>query len=433
MPNNVHLASKDARGGHFAPAQFNEPPDLASFLRGWTYNPQNNAKYVQAARGRQFVLVRQPMGLEQYERDGRPDGIRPYGRDSALEFHLSRWAAAKRLGSADAFRLARADCAELSEESLMFYRRALVFLALKDWARAARDAAWNLKLLGFVRRSAALEEDRQQLEGWRPGLTQMNALAQAMIHLEKGQDGQALVTALAGIPEFQSQSTFRGDDGKGLSGALQRTWRHLLAHPPDLHRHEAAVFRLEGDFWRIGYQGQVAYLKSTRGLHCLACLLRRPGQECHVTDFISHCQESPAAIQDAGPESLPCRGADPFGACQVLDPRAKAEYRRRVQELRAELELAQSYNDPERATRAREELDVIAQQLSSAIGLNGRDRRNGCPAERARSAVSKRIKEAIRRIGKELPALGHHLTARVRTGYFCAYDPHPEYPVHWTF
>lgn len=315
----------------------------------------------------------------------------------------------------------------------MVYRRALVFLFLKDWTRAARDAAWNLKLFGLVKRSAALEEDQQELEGWRPGLTQMNALAQAMIHLERGQDGQALAIALAGIPEFQSQSTFRGDDGKGLSGALHRTWRHLLAHPPDLHRHEEAVFRREGDFWRIVYQGQVAYIKATRGLHCLACLLRRPGQECHVTDFIAHCQESPAAIQNADPEAPPCRSGDPFGGCEVLDPRAKGEYRRRVQELRAELELAESNNDPDRAARAREEMDAIAQQLSSAVGLNGRDRRIGCPAERARSAVSKRIKEAIHRIGKELPALGHHLAARVRTGYFCAYHPHPDYPVHWTF
>jgi hypothetical protein len=433
MPNNVHLARKVARGGRFAPVQFHEPPDLRGILRDWAYDPENSARLVGTARGREFVLVRQPMGLEQYELDGRPDGIRPYGMDSALEFHLSRLAAAERLGSGDAFHLVRADCAELFEESLMIYRRGLFFLSLKDWKRAARDAAWSLKLLGFVKRAADLEEDREQLEGWRPGLTQMNAIAQAMIHLEKGEDGKALVVALAGIPEFQSQSTLLGDDGKGLSGALHRTWRHLLAHPPDLHRHEEAVFRLEGDFWRIAYQGQVAYLKATRGLHCLACLLRRPGQECHVTDFISHCQESPAGIQDSGPEALPCQGADPLGACQVLDPRAKAEYRRRVQELRAELELAQNYNDPERAARAREELDLIAQQLSSAVGLNGRDRRIGCPAERARSAVSKRIKEAIRRIGKELPALGHHLTARIRTGYFCAYHPHPDYPVHWRF
>ena len=30
-----------------------------------------------------------------------------------------------------------------------------------------------------------------------------------------------------------------------------------------------------------------------------------------------------------------------------------------------------------------------------------------------------------------IPVLGHHLTARSKTGYFCSSNPHPDRPVAW--
>jgi hypothetical protein len=52
-------------------------------------------------------------------------------------------------------------------------------------------------------------------------------------------------------------------------------------------------------------------------------------------------------------------------------------------------------------------------------------------AERARKAVANRIRYAIDRIGRHDPKLAGHLTATVRTGLFCAYEP-PE-PIRWRF
>jgi len=51
--------------------------------------------------------------------------------------------------------------------------------------------------------------------------------------------------------------------------------------------------------------------------------------------------------------------------------------------------------------------------------------------ERARSAVTKRIKSAIQRITYYYPALGYHLTASIRTGAWCVYQPDPAWPVEW--
>src|SRR5262245_6387492 len=121
-----------------------ETMSLGSFLRSWPYDSDNNVRLINAADGRQVVIVRQPLGLEHYEVDGRPDGQRPYAMESFLEFQMAR------LVEADVFKLTSQDCASLFEEAVHYYHRCLSFLRLKDWARAERDSARNLYLLTFV-------------------------------------------------------------------------------------------------------------------------------------------------------------------------------------------------------------------------------------------------------------------------------------------
>ena len=90
---------------------------------------------------------------------------------------------------------------------------------------------------------------------------------------------------------------------------------------------------------------------------------------------------------------------------------------------------AQADGDPGRAAHAREELEFIARELAAAYGLGGTARRLDDPAERARKAVSNRIRDALARIEAGRPALGRHLKAFIRTGSFCSYQP--ERPVAW--
>ncbi|WP_219415833.1 hypothetical protein [Pseudonocardia nigra] len=140
----------------------------------------------------------------------------------------------------------------------------------------------------------------------------------------------------------------------------------------------------------------------------LAHLLARPGQEI-------------AALDLAG-----VRGAD-LG--EVSDARARSAYRARLAELDTELAEADTGGDVERSARAAAERDAPVAHLTAAYGLGGRARRAGDPGERARSAVTARIRDALRRIERAHPELGHHLDRSVRTGSFCAYQP--EDPVSW--
>jgi hypothetical protein len=59
------------------------------------------------------------------------------------------------------------------------------------------------------------------------------------------------------------------------------------------------------------------------------------------------------------------------------------------------------------------------------VGLGGRARRSGSAAERARSAVQRRIKNALSRIDELAPELGAALARRTKTGNFCVYRPDP--------
>jgi hypothetical protein len=83
----------------------------------------------------------------------------------------------------------------------------------------------------------------------------------------------------------------------------------------------------------------------------------------------------------------------------------------------------------ERAARARDELEAIADQLAGAVGLGGRDRKAGSAAERQRVAVTKAIKAGLSRIEEADGELGRHLAAAIKTGYFCPYAP--EHPIAW--
>ncbi len=142
--------------------------------------------------GREILQVRTPLGVEQLEMQGRPDGARPRGLESALEFHLQRFARAEASGGEAAFELSAEDCAELFAEGMLYYWRYLHLFQLERWADTVRDTARNLQLFDFVHGHAGREEDRSQLEKWRPYILRMNAAASALLALEQGDAAKAL-------------------------------------------------------------------------------------------------------------------------------------------------------------------------------------------------------------------------------------------------
>jgi tetratricopeptide (TPR) repeat protein len=232
----------------------------------------------------------------------------------------------------------------------------------------------------------------------------------------------------------------------GMTAFAQRAGEDLARAGGDAHPAQAQplpgraadgttlwpVCRREGEYWSIAFAGQAFRLKDVKGLHYLAYLLRHPGREFHVLDLAAAGQ----GVQAGGPRTSPARDDDLrparlSDAGPVLDERAKTAYRARLRELEEELAEATSWADPVRAARARQEMQFLADELAAAVGLGGRDRKAGSPAERARVNITRAIRAAMSRIRAHSPTLADHLDATIHTGTFCCYTPDPRAPITW--
>lgn len=177
----------------------------------------------------------------------------------------------------------------------------------------------------------------------------------------------------------------------------------------------SASLTREGGDWEFEFEGRRFRVRDTVGQGYLARLLSRPGREMHCVDL---------ATSGAGAAVEGSPGAG-------LDDEAKAAYRRRVEELKADIDEAAAANDSGRVEKLEQELDFLLHELRVAVGLGGRDRKTGSTEERARLSVTRALKRALERIEQTDAALGRHLSATVRTGAYCVYQPDPAAPLEW--
>lgn len=155
---------------------------------------------------------------------------------------------------------------------------------------------------------------------------------------------------------------------------------------------------------RIDWDGKTETLRPMKGLVDLATLIGRRPQEVHVLELMGSALDQGAA----GP---------------VIDDRARAAYEARIRELQEELDEANAHNDLGRQADLEAEFDGVVEQLSRALGLHGRARKQGSTVEKARQAVTWRVRAAIKKIAVQNPDCARHFERSVRTGSFCCYDP----------
>ena len=217
-----------------------------------------------------------------------------------------------------------------------------------------------------------------------------------------------------------------------LSGLLQRIESLPSATERSTEAGRAnACFRREGNIWTIEYEGRTLRLRDRKGLGYIASLLSAPRSEIHVLELATALEPPSEAADRAEIGGNGLHASRPAGAGPVIDAQARDQYRERLEDLRADLEEARSFGDPERAAKLEEEIDALVTELARAVGLGGREREAASPAERARVSVTKAIRTAIRQIGDNSPALGEHLSASISTGRFCSYAPPGEAPPAW--
>lgn len=190
---------------------------------------------------------------------------------------------------------------------------------------------------------------------------------------------------------------------EALAPLAEKAARSVVAadspEPPD-----TPSFVLEGEVWCLSYAGRTVRLTASKGLADLALLIASPDREVS-------CLELAGSAMTAGTED------------ELVDATARRQYERRVRDLQAEIDEAEAHHDIDRAEHLRVEMDLLVDHLAAALGLGGRSRRTAGEAERARSAVTQRIRSTLRRIERQHPELGKHLRATVSTGMLCCYRP----------
>ncbi|MEW2506487.1 hypothetical protein AB0878_39160 [Amycolatopsis sp. NPDC047767] len=172
-------------------------------------------------------------------------------------------------------------------------------------------------------------------------------------------------------------------------------------------------FRRTDSVWCLRYAGQETRVPDSKGLRDLHFLLGRPGTDVPAVRLLS--PEAPV---------VPSYTGDP-----LLDDTAKAAYRHRLTELDAAIDHATTLGDDTRAATLDTERAALLTELRTSSGLAGRTRRLGDESERARKAVTARIRDAIRKLADLHPTLADHLHATITTGSSCSY--HPTAPTPW--
>ncbi len=272
---------------------------------------------------------------------------------------------------------------------------------------------------------AALLGRRQEAETLLRAAVQHNRAAGALVWILRAQLDLARLQLAAGDvtgPEEARRllaEVTREAESAGLRALAAAAQRATGPAPAAIPAQIDPGFRREGEFWSIGWSGSWLRLRDAKGLRYLAQLLAHAGQEL-------------PAVQLAGSDGGALDGVPLEGDLgPLLDVVARESFQRRLDQLDAELAEAEAWNDGQRLARAQRERQLLAQELSAAVGLGGRERRIGDPGERARQSVTKAIKSAIRRIAREHEELGRHLDATVHTGLFCKYQPDPLHPPAW--
>ena len=168
--------------------------DITPLLKGWDYEAGTiNVRKISGADGAPKLQMRLDLGLLQMEVTGRPDGAKPHGFESLLEYFESQLTDhQKRNGTELGFHLTRDQCQSLREEAVMYYHRYLSLFVLEDFKGVVRDTSRNLRVLDLCSRYAHEEQDRLILEQYRPYITMMNARAAASMLFKDKRFSEAL-------------------------------------------------------------------------------------------------------------------------------------------------------------------------------------------------------------------------------------------------
>ncbi|MEN6492740.1 MAG: UvrB/UvrC motif-containing protein [Thermoguttaceae bacterium] len=173
--------------------------DIDYILRKWPYQSGViSARLLQAKDGREVLQMRIDLGILQMESTGRPDGERPEGATTYLDY-LRR----ENLQQEGQLVLSEEQATEIDREFFQFYHRRICWLALREFQRAVKDADHSLALMDFVEEHSPNEEWMLSHEQYRPFVLFHRTQAAALAQLENGGPEGAIEEINLGLEQIR--------------------------------------------------------------------------------------------------------------------------------------------------------------------------------------------------------------------------------------
>ena len=189
--------------------------------------------------GESFIQMRVDLGVLQMQLDGRPDGERPYGHATMLEYMRKRIA-----GTSRRVRMSDSKEEALTREMLQYYRRRISLMALAEqlkstgeegqaddcFRRAVADADHNLAILDLLTEHYADEEFIRQHTGYRAFILMHRTACLAERSLLNSDAERAIEQIKAGrsaIEECANEADGYDDDDDEDDGAFIRELQNM--------------------------------------------------------------------------------------------------------------------------------------------------------------------------------------------------------------
>lgn len=233
--------------------------DLTKFLGKWDYQPgELRVRRFKGRDGREKLQLRVDLGVLQMEVEGRPDGKRPMGHDSWLQFYQSRLGEhIAEHGDDDGFELKSEDCQRLQQEAIQYYHRYICLFQLGDHPGVLRDTERNLEAFAMLEEYAATPEVVASLTVFKPQVLLMRTRAQGALALEADDPRGAVRAIEAGVEAIRALSR-DAESSESAEGAMElkmlESWlQELRPHLP-LSRRERLESELNQAIAREDYE-----------------------------------------------------------------------------------------------------------------------------------------------------------------------------------
>lgn len=203
--------------------------DLTKILEEWPFEPGKiSVRVIEGKDGEPRIQVRLDLGVLQMHVAGRPDGKRPQGFDSLLEYHESQIDQMQmdEIGDEEpelepegflegdqdddeeqprpARFLTNEECKALREEAQQYYHRYIALLVLEDYEAVVRDTSRNLRVLDLFRDYAIDEEDQLAMESHRPYIMMMRARSLASQAMKVEENKAAIFAIDEGLESLRT-------------------------------------------------------------------------------------------------------------------------------------------------------------------------------------------------------------------------------------